>query len=193
MDLVWEESYGAVTIDDICQRADVKKGSFYYFFHSKADLAAAALEKMWLDLWQPELDAHFSLSKPPLERLKSVLGSFYDEQVRLKARHGKVLGCPVACLGSELSTQEETEMISAKLREICGRKRRYYEATIRAAVDEGAIEPCDPAETSLALFGLIEGIVGHARVMNDPDLIRMLPDMGLNLLRPRRQEMAVAS
>ena len=28
LDLMWEESYGAVTIDDICQRADVKKGSF---------------------------------------------------------------------------------------------------------------------------------------------------------------------
>ena len=28
LDLIWEESYGAVTIDDICKRADVKKGSF---------------------------------------------------------------------------------------------------------------------------------------------------------------------
>jgi len=27
LDLIWEESYGAVTIDDICKRADVKKGS----------------------------------------------------------------------------------------------------------------------------------------------------------------------
>jgi TetR/AcrR family transcriptional repressor of nem operon len=61
MDLVWEESYGAVTVDDICQRADVKKGSFYYFFQSKADLAGAALEKMWLEIWRPELDRHFSI------------------------------------------------------------------------------------------------------------------------------------
>jgi TetR/AcrR family transcriptional repressor of nem operon len=193
MDLVWEESYGAVTVDDICQRADVKKGSFYYFFQSKADLAEAALEKMWLEIWRPELDLHFSISKRPLERLESMLRSFYDEQCRLKAKHGKVLGCPVASLGSELSTQEEAETISKKLREICARKRRYYESTIRAAVDEGAIEPCDPAESSLALFGLIEGIIGHARVMNDPELIRLLPDMGLNLLRPRRIEPAVVA
>ena len=41
LDLIWEESYGAVTIDDICKRADVKKGSFYYFFDSKAALATA--------------------------------------------------------------------------------------------------------------------------------------------------------
>ena len=41
-DLMWEESYGSVTIDDICARAGVKKGSFYYFFDSKAALAVAA-------------------------------------------------------------------------------------------------------------------------------------------------------
>ena len=34
LDLTWEESYGAITIDDICRRAGVKKGSFYYFFES---------------------------------------------------------------------------------------------------------------------------------------------------------------
>ena len=45
LDLMWEESYGAVTIDDICQRAEVKKGSFYYFFDSKSHLAVAALER----------------------------------------------------------------------------------------------------------------------------------------------------
>ena len=46
LDLIWSESYGAVTIDDICQRAEVKKGSFYYFFESKSDLAVAAHSRM---------------------------------------------------------------------------------------------------------------------------------------------------
>ena len=39
--LIWEESYGAVTIDDICNRAEVKKGSFYYFF----DLLATTISR----------------------------------------------------------------------------------------------------------------------------------------------------
>ena len=34
-DLIWQQSYGAVSVDDICQRAKVKKGSFYYFFPLK--------------------------------------------------------------------------------------------------------------------------------------------------------------
>ena len=44
LDLIWERSYGVVTIDAICEKAGVKKGSFYYFFESKSALAVAALE-----------------------------------------------------------------------------------------------------------------------------------------------------
>ncbi len=69
LDLIWEESYGSVTIDDICKRAEVKKGSFYYFFSSKSELAVAALERMWLQSWKPSMDQRFSPSIDPLTRL----------------------------------------------------------------------------------------------------------------------------
>ena len=61
LSLMWEESYGAVTIDDICKRADVRKGSFYYFFSSKCDLAVKALDRMWAGQ-RSKLDAIFSAS-----------------------------------------------------------------------------------------------------------------------------------
>src|SRR6185436_4718428 len=116
LDLIWEESYGAVTIDDICKRADVKKGSFYYFFDSKAALAVAALEKMWRDEWKPAMDARFSPSVEPLDRIKGYLESPYLKQCQVKQETGKVLGCPVGSMGSEVSTQEID--VSAKVREI---------------------------------------------------------------------------
>ena len=114
--LIWEESYGAVTIDDICNRAEVKKGSFYYFFDSKAELAVAALEKMWATEWKPKLDATFSSTVEPLTRLTNYLESFYPKQLEAKTRLGKVLGCPICSVGSEISTQEVD--VSAKVREI---------------------------------------------------------------------------
>src|SRR5262249_2566506 len=40
-ELIWAGSYGSTTIDQICEKAGVKKGSFYHFFDSKADLAVA--------------------------------------------------------------------------------------------------------------------------------------------------------
>src|SRR5215203_3184795 len=106
LDLMWEESYGAVTIDDICKRADVKKGSFYYFFSSKAALTVAALEKMWIEDWKPALDARFSPSLDPLTRIRGYLESPYLKQCRMKEQTGKVLGCPVCSVGSEICTQE---------------------------------------------------------------------------------------
>src|ERR1700685_208579 len=46
-ELIWGYSYGAVTIEAICERARVKKGSFYYFFDSKSDLAMSAIIAWW--------------------------------------------------------------------------------------------------------------------------------------------------
>src|SRR4051812_35580770 len=92
LDLMWEESYGAVTIDDICKRAEVKKGSFYYFFESKAHLAVAALEKMWEENWKPRLDREFSPSVEPLTRLQSYLDAVYKVHSENFALKGKVLG-----------------------------------------------------------------------------------------------------
>src|SRR5437660_590172 len=92
LDLMWEESYGAVTIDDICKRAGVKKGSFYYFFESKAHLAVAALEKMWVEEWKPMMDERFSSSIEPLSRFAIHLETFYQKQCETKAKYGKVLG-----------------------------------------------------------------------------------------------------
>ena len=66
LELMWEDSYGSVTIDHICQKADVKKGSFYYFYKSKSALAVAALNKLWNDDWKPKMDMCFSSSVDPL-------------------------------------------------------------------------------------------------------------------------------
>lgn len=190
LDLMWEESYGAVTIDDICKRAEVKKGSFYYFFDSKASLAVAALEKMWRDDWKPELDARFSPSVEPIERIRSYLESPYAEQCKVKHDTGKVLGCPLCSVGSEISTQEID--VCGKIREIVSRERRYLESAIRDAVAEGSIEACDPIRKAQMLTALVEGMVGQARIMNDPELLKNLAGMGFDMLRVKNTAAATS-
>jgi TetR/AcrR family transcriptional regulator, transcriptional repressor for nem operon len=191
MALMWEGSYGSVTIDQICQRADVKKGSFYYFFKSKAELAVAALEDLWKKEWKPKLDACFSSSVDPLVRLKNYFATIHASQVELKAKYGKTLGCPVYTVGSEVSTQEVD--VSATIRDILSRKQRYYQSAIRDAVAQGAIEPCDPVQESLALFALLEGLISQARIMNDPEVLRKLPEMALSMLKVKSKDGAPVS
>ncbi len=183
LDLMWEGSYGAVTIDDICKRANVKKGSFYHFFESKADLATAALEARWVNKWKPLLDQQFSPSVDPLKRITSHLEQAYSRQCELQVGTGKVLGCPLCSVGSEVSTQEVK--LSEKIRDILARKRRYWESALRDAVAEGLIEPCDPVAKAACLSALVEGIVSQARIMNDQSLMKPLPQIALEYLRPR--------
>src|SRR5438477_12856769 len=82
-ELIWTGSYGSTTIDQICDKAGVKKGSFYYFFDSKADLALAAIEDDWQKRRQ-ELDSIFSSTVPPLERLRRYCDYGYRMQAEIK-------------------------------------------------------------------------------------------------------------
>src|SRR5438034_1852709 len=67
LDLMWENSYGTTSVDAICERAGAKKGSFYYFFKSKSELTAAALEAEW-NKNRANMDALFSPTITTLER-----------------------------------------------------------------------------------------------------------------------------
>jgi TetR/AcrR family transcriptional regulator, transcriptional repressor for nem operon len=181
LDLIWEESYGGVTIDDICKRADVRKGSFYYFFPGKAELAVAAIEDMWKTQWKPFLDEQLSPGKEPIQRFQDYFAAIVAMQTQLAEKHGKVLGCPMCSVGNEVATDKS--VVTAAIREIFARKRRYYESAIRDAIAAGAMEPCDPAETATALFGLIDGLITQARIMNDIKLLKYVPQLGMDLLK----------
>src|SRR3954471_13759193 len=86
-ELIWTGSYGSTTIDQICDKAGVKKGSFYYFFKSKAELAEAALDEGWKE-HQANLDRVFSASVSPVERFVRFCKMTQEEQAEMKKKHG---------------------------------------------------------------------------------------------------------
>jgi TetR/AcrR family transcriptional repressor of nem operon len=163
-ELIWAGSYGATTIDQICQKAGVKKGSFYYFFDSKADLAAAAIDAEW-EKRRGDLDSIFSATVPPLERLRKYCEYGYRIQAEIKAKHGCVLGCPLFALGSEISTQEEG--LQKKVQEMLDRKQRYLESAVRDAHAAGLIHAPDAAAKARMLFAYYQGLLTEARIRND--------------------------
>src|SRR6202044_1425372 len=91
-ELIWEYSYGAVTIDAICERATVKKGSFYYFFDSKSDLAVASIDA-WCAERRVKLQAAFAPEVPPLDRLRGYLDFISKLQLEAYESTGQILGC----------------------------------------------------------------------------------------------------
>jgi len=178
-ELFWTGSYDSTTIDQICEKAGVKKGSFYYFFDCKATLAEAALELTW-QKYRPNLDAIFSASSGPLERLRNYCEFTYREQVELKAKHGVVLGCPLCTLGTEISTQEKG--LQKKVQQIMAHAEKYLESAIRDAHAAGLIHAPDPKGKARILHAYYMGLLTQARIQDDVEIIREAIDGTYELL-----------
>lgn len=187
-ELIWTGSYGATTIDQICEKAGVKKGSFYYFFKSKAELAEAAIEVEWAK-YRAVLDSIFSASVPPLERLKTYFQSEYEQQVKLKKQHGYVLGCPLCTLGSEVSTQESG--LRKKVEEIMRKARNYLETAIRDAQAERSISVKDAADAARIVYAYMEGLLTQARIQNNVELLKEMPRGVFTILGVKEKAAAV--
>jgi|SRR5579859_3198527 len=170
--LMWTGSYGSTTVDHICHEAGVQKGTFYYFFNSKAELAMKALGADW-QRRKAQWDGLFSATTEPVERIRQFCEFVYRRQAALKEEYGCVLGCPLYTLGSEICTQEQG--LRAKIQEILGYHRKYLESAIREAHGEHSINAPDAAEKARMIHAYYEGLLTQARIQNDAEVLRELP------------------
>jgi len=179
IDLIWENSYGSTSVDAICEKAGVKKGSFYYFFASKSELAVTAIEADWQDK-KAGLDEIFSPVVPPLDRLRGLFAWGLERQIKLKEKCGFVCGCPLFTLGSEVGTQDE--LIRAKVEEMLGRMVKYYESAIRDAHAQGLIHAPNAEAKARMLFAYVEGVLTQSRIQNDLQPVRDVAEGAMELL-----------
>ena len=176
-ELIWAGSYGGTSVDHICERAGVRKGSFYHFFESKAELAMAGLDDAW-KRHLAELDHIFSPLHPPLDRLRKLCEYMVTDQREVAAKYGRVLGCPVHSLGSEVSAWADE--LQAKIKEAIAKHQRYFESAIRDAAREGLVPPVpDPAVRARIVSAYCEGLLMQARIRND---INVLDEMAGGVL-----------
>ena len=178
-DLIWTRSYGAVSVDDICERAGVKKGSFYYFFRSKDELVAAAFDAKW-DEVRPAYDRIFSASRPALERLKAAFEYGYERQKELRSKHGCCPGCPFSSLGTELIAADK--IVRDAVQRMIQGKIRYFDSAVRDLQAEGYLAGQDPSVLARQVYSYYEGVMAQARIADDPELLRGVYDGALKLL-----------
>ena len=183
MDLIWENSYGATSVDAICDRAGAKKGSFYYFFKSKSELAAAALEDCWSKK-RAEMDSIFSPTVPPLERFDRYFDFVHDRLAEVQKKCGSILGCPFISVGSEVSTQDQ--IVRETIDRIMDRKVNYFVSAVRDAAAEGLIDAPDPVAKARALFSCYQGMMAQARIQNDIELLRGFKEVAMEVLGVKR-------
>ena len=181
-DLMWDSSYGSVSVDDICKRAGINKGSFYHFFPSKADLAVAAYDEHWKEK-RPEMDRIFSPQVPPLERLHNWFQMMVRVQREKAEEYGHVVGCPYASVGSEVATLDEK--IRAKSEQLLSLGKKYIETTIADAIREGSVTAKDPVAACQHVNSIIIGMLVEAKVQNNLEILEDLEPTVMAMLGAR--------
>ena len=179
-DLIWDQSYGSVSVDHICQRAEVNKGSFYHFFPSKSDLTMAAYEEHWREK-QPDLDRIFSPQVPPLSRLTLWCEDICNRQKVRAQKHGHVCGCPYVSLGAELATQDEK--IRGKAEELVDRTVRYLESALAEAKLHGLVSIGDARLMARRVHSTVVGMLLHAKIKNQLSVLEDLEPAIMDLIR----------
>lgn len=166
--LIWTSSYGAVSVDDICRTAGVKKGSFYHYFPSKQDLALATMEEYCEYKIENILKPVFAANKSFEEQIDDMVDAIITDNRKNLTEHGFVCGCPLAALGSELIGEEENA-IRLKVEEIFARCRDFMVGAIRRAVEDGTIPSVDPDHKTEEIHDFITGLMIMARIHNSLD------------------------
>jgi TetR/AcrR family transcriptional repressor of nem operon len=189
MEMIWESSYGSVSVDDICTKAGVNKGSFYYAFKSKSDLAVAAFERHW-EHKQPKLDKIFSPQVAPLEQLDNYCQMVIRDQKAKYETFGKMLGCPFCSVGCELSTQDEK--IRLKAEQMSQRMLKYIEALVRNLAAAGHIEVRDTTETAREVSNYVTGVLMQAKLENNVKPVERLQHGVMRLLGIKQLTAAAA-
>lgn len=181
-DLMWDNSYGSVSVDDICKRAGINKGSFYHFFPSKADLVVAAYEEHWREK-RPMMDSIFSPQSPPLERLQNCCREILRGQREKAEKYGHVCGCPYASMGCEVATLDEK--IRVKSEQLMSSSKRYIENAIADAIREGSVTATDPTVTAQRVHSVIIGLMVEAKVKNDLKILEGMEASVIGILGVR--------
>lgn len=165
--LILTGGYGATSIDQIIEQVGVTKGTFFYHFKSKDELARSLVDRYAVAdrrLLEENLRRAEALSKDPVQRLLIFVGLFIEmaEGMREPAP-----GCLFAsyCYESRLFDEEIHEVVA----EAILRWREEVGRLIRAAVQaRPPLAEVDVDSLADLLTGVFEGAYILARTLKEP-------------------------
>jgi TetR/AcrR family transcriptional repressor of nem operon len=165
IDVIRAKGYEATTVDDLCAKAGLTKGSFFHHFKSKEDLAVAAAQA-WSEYARTLFaDADYHRLDDPLERLLAYV------DMRTDLIRGEV--CEFTCLAGTMA--QEIYQTRPRIRDACaeaiGSHAQTLEADIGAAIGKYGLHP-EWTAGSLALHvqAVIQGAFVVAKAQNRADV-----------------------
>ncbi|MFT7583127.1 MAG: TetR/AcrR family transcriptional repressor of nem operon [Myxococcota bacterium] len=178
--LMQRNGFATVGVAEICARAEVNKGSFYYFFKSKQALTAAVIDRHATNVcasWETALGG----AGAPLARLEAHLNGIYHRHQDAKSLNGVVLGCMLGNLALERSTLDPA--IREQLAAVFSRQQQMLADVLSEAEALGHLDAAvTPEGGAQAIVALMEGMILLAKLRDDPEALRDLGQLSLRLV-----------
>jgi len=161
-ELFLSQGYAGTTVDAICEKAQLTKGSFYYFFKSKEDLGLAVVQ--WTVARGTELlgsGAYTEISEP-VERAFAFLEHLEKSSQQLWSG-----GCLLGTFAAELaeSNSRVQAAVSSMFQTVADGLARELQPIAARANGRRRVRANELAET---LLGIVEGSIILSKAHRDP-------------------------
>ena len=165
-------SYGSVGVQELCEEAGVHRGSFYYHFRSKQDLALAALDAEWDSLRAEIFEPAFGENLAPLVAFSRFWDLLHKHAIARSREFGTFGGSLLVSLAQEMAATDE--LIRDRAIQHLARAQAYFEAGIGAAMDSGDVAAADTKAAAARIAAYVAGILVVARAVGHPEAITQL-------------------
>ncbi|MCW1922076.1 TetR/AcrR family transcriptional regulator [Luteolibacter arcticus] len=165
--LMLAQGYGGTTVDAICEKAGLTKGSFYHFFKSKEDLGLAVLE------WSLTKGGKL-LSEGPHAAIADPVARAFGFLDHVEACGAELWseGCLLGTYASELaSTNDRVQATVARMFREVGAYFSSELAPLVGAAPKGSLP--DAEALGEQFLALLEGAIILGKAYRDPARIRV--------------------
>lgn len=184
--LFLKHGYGLVGTAQLCQAADVNKGSFYHFFQSKAALLVACIERYGENFASQFVKIAESQSDWR-SKISAVFNVPLAANLSWKAMHGAAQGCLVGNATLELGAAEpDVENAVARMLALWHRSLTpiVQEALGPTSKDESAALIDEHGER---LIAMLQGGLLLAKAQNRPEAISAMTPAAIAMLEIGRK------
>lgn len=171
-DIIRRQGFNHTGLNAVLSRANVPKGSFYYYFASKEQFGLAVIDQFAAD-YARRLETFLENDRvSPLQRIRDYL----EDGVAIMEESACTAGCLIGNLGQELAAQ--SEVFRVRLEAVFGDWERSLARCLQTARGAGEIDPGREAD-ELAAFLLTgwEGAILRAKVTKSVAPMRAFIDV----------------
>lgn len=148
-DEIYEKGYQAASLSEILSKAQVHKGSMYYFFENKKEMAMSALKEKMKDRFTKRYATILQYESNILDELFKVLND-------ISLRDFKK-GCPLANIVQEMSNLDED--FDAMSKGFYEDLKKCFKDILDKAILLKELKSCDTQKLALYITVVVEGAI----------------------------------